>query len=55
MSNERERAYLTPLPRCVCGKPATQELRNGVNAKIGQHCDRCAGPALARFAKGGQV
>ncbi len=51
MAGERERAYLTSLPRCACGKPATQELRNGVNAKIKVLCDRCAGPALERFVK----
>lgn len=50
--SERERAYLTPLPRCACGKPATQELRNGVNAKQGEFCDKCAGPALERFVNG---
>lgn len=47
-----ERSHLVPLPRCRCGKPATQELRNGVNASFGVYCDRCAKPALARLKAG---
>lgn len=43
-------SYLTPLDRCTtCGKPATQQLNNQRNAKVGVYCDRCAGPAKKRF------
>lgn len=42
-------AHLRPLPRCRCGKAATQELRNGFNAVQGVYCDRCGRSALRRF------
>jgi hypothetical protein len=44
-------AHLRPLPRCACGKPAVQELRNGLNAVIGVYCSQHASAALKRFKK----
>ena len=51
MSQARERAHLRAVrqPRCHCGKPATHELFNGVNAQIGRYCERCGKAALASF------
>ena len=46
----RVRAHLRPLPRCgVCGKPATEQLYNGVNAPSGVYCSRHAQAALLKF------
>lgn len=46
-------AHLLPLGRChTCFKPATEMLRNGLNAEIGVYCDRHAKAALDRFKKG---
>jgi hypothetical protein len=40
-------AHLRPLRRCgQCGKPATQELYNAVNAPSGSYCDPHAAKAL---------
>lgn len=44
-------AHLRPLPRCKCGKPATEELFNAVNAPSGRFCDRCAPKALKEFER----
>ena len=47
MPHDRMRAYLARLPRCeACGKPATVELRNPVNAPLGRYCDRHGKKAL---------
>lgn len=50
----RAMAHLRKLPRpkCSCGKTATTELVNGVNAPIGVYCGRCAPGALRRFRDG---
>jgi hypothetical protein len=45
----RDRAHLRNLPRCRCGKPATKELWNGLNSRLGVFCDRCATAALRAF------
>ena len=54
VTQARERAHLRPVrqPRCHCGKPATHELFNGVNAQIGRYCGRCGEAALAAFKRG---
>lgn len=33
------RYYLYALKRCHCGKPATHEVRNEVNASMGSFCE----------------
>lgn len=33
--------YLSALPACRCGKPATVELRNIYNASCGRFCKVC--------------
>lgn len=48
----RDMAHLRPLPRCSCGKPATKQLVNGVNAPLGVYCSQHAGSALKRFKEG---
>lgn len=49
----RIRAHLFPLPRCrVCGRAATHELRNGVNAGQGLYCPGCGRAALKDFKEG---
>ena len=41
-------AHLRSLQRCDrCGKPATRELFNAVNAPSGRYCDAHAAKALA--------
>ena len=45
-------AHLRPLPRCSCGRPATEQLYNGLNAPAGVYCDRHAKAALKRFKEG---
>lgn len=43
-------AHLRPLPRCQkCQAPATQMLYNAANARIGEYCEKHAGPALSAF------
>ncbi len=43
-------AHLRPLQRCDrCGKPATQELYNAVNAPSGKYCDTHASKALQEW------
>jgi hypothetical protein len=44
-------AHLRDLPRCKCGRAATQELRNTANATITVMCDRCAPKALREFVR----
>ncbi len=36
-------AYIVVLvpPLCLCGKRATVEVRNGVNASVGKFCRSC--------------
>lgn len=46
-------AHLRPLPRCSCGRPATEQLYSGVNAPMGCYCSRCAKAALKRFKERG--
>ena len=51
----RRMAHLRPIrqARCHCGRPATHELFNGVNAQIGRYCERCGQAALATYKEGG--
>lgn len=49
----RTRAHLRPLPRCSCGKPATEAIFNGLNALYGYYCDRHAQAALRVYKEGG--
>ena len=43
-------AHLRRLQRCDrCGKPATQELYNAVNAPSGRYCDKHAHAALVKW------
>lgn len=44
-------AHLRELPRCGCGRAATQELRNTANAQIKLLCNRCAPKALRDFVR----
>lgn len=44
-----DNAHLRPLPRCTCGKPATQQMFNGLNAPAGVYCERHAKAALKQF------
>ena len=40
--------YLQLLPQCyTCGKPATRQLVNPVNAPSGVYCAKCGKRALA--------
>lgn len=48
----RDRAHLRELPRCQCGRPATQQVMSGVNALITVACSRCAPRLLSNFKKG---
>lgn len=45
-------AHLRALPRCSCGRPATEQLYNGLNAPLGTYCDRHAKAALKAFKEG---
>lgn len=45
-------AHLRPLPKCKCGKPATQQLFSGVNAPMGCYCSQHANGALRDFKAG---
>jgi hypothetical protein len=43
-------AHLRELARCrTCGRPATQELYNAVNAPLGVYCSRHGKAALRAF------
>ena len=47
-------AHLRPLPHCQwygCKRPATQELRNAVNAVNGVYCDKHAPLELAALQR----
>lgn len=45
-------AHLRPLPKCLrCGKAATQELYNAVNAPLGRYCDTHGKKALDDFVR----
>lgn len=43
-------AYLNPITRhcATCGKVATEQLVNWVNAPLGYYCVRCSKHALAK-------
>lgn len=58
VNQSREMAHLRVLPvwRCgECGVAATQELVNGVNARVGVYCDRCAPRMLKKFKEQGNI
>lgn len=43
-------AHLRDLPPCyTCGRPASEQLYNGVNAPSGVYCARHAAAALRAF------
>lgn len=48
----RVMAHLRELPRCSCGRPATQQLFSGTNDQMGVYCSRCAKGALRRIKEG---
>lgn len=45
-------AHLRDLPRCRCGRPATEALYTGLNDLYAVYCGRHSLRALERFKKG---
>jgi hypothetical protein len=47
----QQMAHLRPLPRCHCGKPATEAVYTGLNDLYGVYCLRHAKQALADYRR----
>lgn len=51
-SQAQQMAHLRDLPRCRCGRPATEALYTGLNDLYAVYCGRHSIGALERFKKG---